>query len=267
MLKAAFRRLPIYPQIRRYRMRRDFWRPEASERRRRSLYQDLILPGDLVFDVGANMGNRSRVFLRLGARTVAYEPHAECAGYLKEVLSDHGNFSLRRVALGRHVGIAELRTCRKTVLSTLSPDFISAVRKSGRFGKLEWRGGQRVRVSTLDGEIARFGVPAFIKIDVEGFERQVLGGLSRPVACVSVEFTAEIIDEAVACIAHLSAMGPCRVQLSRGESMQYEFSGWRAPDQAVSALHRLCKRDRLAWGDVYIRSLVAKRSNPGNGIR
>jgi hypothetical protein len=41
----------------------------------RDFYRRFIRPGDLVFDVGANVGKRSAVFLDLGATVVAIEPN------------------------------------------------------------------------------------------------------------------------------------------------------------------------------------------------
>lgn len=56
----------------------------ACRWRRRALvhYRQFVKSGDLVFDVGANVGNRTAVFLRLGARVVAVEPHASCVAEL-----------------------------------------------------------------------------------------------------------------------------------------------------------------------------------------
>lgn len=46
-------------------------------------------PGDLVYDVGANMGNRTAVFYKLGARVVAFELQAYCPGLLRRVFTGY----------------------------------------------------------------------------------------------------------------------------------------------------------------------------------
>ena len=55
----------------------------------------------------------------------------------------------------------------------------------------EWADHAVVPVTTLDALIDRYGLPAFCKIDVEGFEEAVVRGLSRPIPSVSFEFTPE----------------------------------------------------------------------------
>src|SRR5439155_7684012 len=50
----------------------------------RGFYSAFVGPNDLVFDVGANVGNRTKVFLRLGSRVVAVEPQPACVSLLAE---------------------------------------------------------------------------------------------------------------------------------------------------------------------------------------
>lgn len=50
----------------------------ADDARRMAFYKQWIKPGDLVFDIGANIGNRTRVFADIGARVVAVEPLPHC---------------------------------------------------------------------------------------------------------------------------------------------------------------------------------------------
>ena len=76
--------------------------------------------------------------------------------------------------------------CGAHTISSLSHDWIRSVVASGRFADHVWNRRERVPVDTLDHLMARFGRPSFIKIDVEGFEDQVVAGLSRPVPEMSV---------------------------------------------------------------------------------
>ncbi len=225
------------------------WLPE--DERRYKFYSQFIQSNDLVFDVGANLGNRTKVFLRLGARVVAFEPQSSCADILEAVLGGNPSFHLVREALGDKAGMAEMLVGDAHVLSTLSPQWVQTARQSGRFGKEQWRARQQVVVTTLEQSIAEYGRPAFIKIDVEGFEPQVLSGLDSPLARGSIEFAAEAIDGTISCLEKLATLQPCSFQLSMGEEVVFVWPQWQPLDHAVAALRKLIEADPLAWGDVY----------------
>ncbi len=52
------------------------WTPDDDKRL--SFYRQFIDPDDIVFDVGANMGNRSKIFSKLGKKVVGVEPQSYC---------------------------------------------------------------------------------------------------------------------------------------------------------------------------------------------
>lgn len=222
---------------------------------RRGFYAALVGPGDLVFDVGANVGNRTKVFLRLGARVVAVEPQPACASLLDEAFGDDPLVTVVREALGAAPGEAEMRVSDASTISSMSVNWIEAVRSSGRFAAYRWNRTIAVPVTTLDALIARFGAPVFVKIDVEGFELAVLQGLSRPVRCVSFEFTPECADAGLACVARLESLGFARFNYSAGESVCFESTEWIGASAVRARLESL-RGDVHTFGDVYARADV-----------
>jgi FkbM family methyltransferase len=234
-------------------MMRQFREWTGEDQKRCDFYKQFIAKGDLVFDVGANSGNRTKVFSRLGAIVIAVEPQPECAEFLREVFKDERDVCLIQTALGAAKGQAEMMICSAHTISSLSPAWIRAVKESGRFAKYEWNRTATVSVDTLDNLMAQYGCPRFIKIDVEGFEDQVIFGLSSRVAAISMEFTPEFIESTYACVRHLCRMGRCQFQISFGESMEFALPNWVASDEIR---RRLSEVPMNAFGDLYARFIA-----------
>jgi hypothetical protein len=62
-----------------------------------------------------------------------------------------------------------------------------------------WQEPIEVDVVTLDQLAARYGVPSFVKIDVEGFDDHVLRGMSFQPEALSFEFNREVPQVAQRC--------------------------------------------------------------------
>jgi FkbM family methyltransferase len=178
-----------------------------------------LLPLDaLCFDIGANHGEHTAALLSLGARrVVAVEPQAEVANFIVEAFPNEiisGAVIVRALAIGSERGVAKLFPAQDLgkSMSTLSAQFVEASRTSGR----NWYEAAAIEVDvvTLDSLIVEFGVPDYIKIDVEGFDLEVLRGLSRPIALLSFEFNTQprLIEIAEECISRIDLLG------------QYEFN-------------------------------------------
>jgi FkbM family methyltransferase len=211
-------------------------------------YSNFLKSGDIVFDVGANYGNRSRVFKKIGCKTIAFEPQTPCYDFLKSYFWGDSQVRIEKVALGGAEGTARMKISKNSVLSTLSEEYIQKNVKSGRFSQDSWEGEEIVRVSTLDFFIKKYGCPKFIKIDVEGFEAEVVRGLTEPVEMLSLEFSTETRVNVIEAIEHLAALCNYRFQFSSEESFAFSFD---QPMDLITIKKLLLSFSALEWGDVY----------------
>ncbi len=154
-------------------------------------------------------------------------------------------------ALGSAEGEAEMFISNVSTLSSMNQSWIRRVQNSGRFVRYRWPKKVKVPVTTLDHLIRQYGAPVFCKIDVEGYEVEVLRGLSHPINAVGFEFTHEMIESTYRCIQILSALGSYRFNYSLGESMEMALNTWVDAGEIRSVLAGL--KGRLLWGDVYAR--------------
>jgi FkbM family methyltransferase len=225
-----------------------------GERRRRiRFYRELIGRGELCFDVGANVGDRTELFLAVPARVVAIEPQASCHRTLEDRYGREPRVKLVRAAVGSAPGEAELRKTRAgTVYASLSSEWIDRTRASGRFSSFDWDETERVTVTTLDALIDAHGAPTFCKIDVEGYERSVLEGLSRPIQALSIEFAPEFLDSTAACITRLEELAAYEFNYSLNETLEFARDWWMRPAELLAALEPL-RDNATVFGDVYAR--------------
>lgn len=231
-----------------------YWRP-GRQQALRSLYRPFLPHNGLVFDVGAHVGDRSRAFAALGARVVAFEPQPHVFRVLQFLLRRNLRITLRPEALGKTVGTAPLAiSLIFPTVSSLSRDWRSTLQKNNPgFSKVRWPVTVTVELSTLDAMIAEYGVPDFCKIDVEGYESDVLSGLHHPIAGLSFEFVAGALEQAVAAIQELERIGDYRFNVIEGEKRHFLFAEWHQADAIRAWLD--AGADSLPSGDIYARKV------------
>lgn len=225
-----------------------YWRP-GRQRGLQRLYQPFIQPGTFAFDIGAHLGDRSAAFHALGAKVVALEPQPDIAKWFKRLAKPP--ITLLSMAAGSTVGFADLAISPgNPTLSTLATEWCKRIgERNAGFSQVRWEQRLRVPVTTLDTLIDKYGEPSFIKIDVEGFEAEVLAGLSYPVAALSVEFVAGALEVNHACISHLSRLGDYRYNVVVGEQRHFRWSQWQTPQVVREWLS--AGAEGLASGDLY----------------
>jgi FkbM family methyltransferase len=250
-VKALARKLGMYRAARwvhRHIMNRDELRALRDELR---FYAQFVEPGSLCFDVGANYGAKTEVFLRLGARVVAFEPQSDCMQELRARLGRHPRLVPVNAAVGSSNGKMTL--------------YVGGHRTCSSFVR-EWQGdvvgSVEVPVTTLDDAIEEFGVPRYCKIDVEGFELEVLRGLTHAVPVVSFEYHLERggVAQALACLDRLSSLGELLVNVTPAERSVLAGEQWRRKTDFIDFfVNSIPRMPGYYYGDIFVRINAADR--------
>ncbi len=224
-------------------------------------YAQFLGPGDLAFDIGAHVGNRVLAWLRLGARVVAVEPQPSCVRLLNRLYGRNPRVTIDPRAVSAAPGPVTLHlSARHPTLTTVSDRWVDRASAVAGFSHVRWDQTVSVPACTVDDLIARYGMPRFIKVDVEGHEDQVLASLSEPVDSLSFEVLTADLAVADRCITHLERLCTYRYQFSAGESLRFDPSGWVDATAMRAALRSL--PSSVTSGDVYA-CRVDQRRKPG----
>jgi len=154
--------------------------------------------------------------------------------------------------VGDAAGRAVLSVSERTpTVTTLVQGWREARAEEPDFAAVRWNRRVEVETTTLDLLIARFGMPSFVKVDVEGGEPAVFGGLSRPVPALSFEYLPRALDQVQACLVRLSELGRYSFNWSPGESYRLASASWLSGNELIRQLSAPEARRRS--GDVYAR--------------
>jgi len=236
-------RTGLYPRARAVRRLFLSRRDRAREEEVLAFYRAVVAPGALVFDLGANVGDVAEPLLRIGARVVAVEPQPECLAELRARCGAYPGLVALPAVVGRAAGVATLHLRGHHGASSLRRDWLGDA-----VGTLD------VPMVTLADLVARYGVPAYCKVDVEGSEEDVFATLPHPLPLVSFEYVDFALDRAAACLQMLAPDGGAEANLALTNPPRFLLPEWLPPHELLRRLPGLI-RDGAArsWGDIWVR--------------
>ena len=183
-----------------------------------------VRPGDVVWDVGANVGLFTFAAAHRAARVLAFEPDPWLADMLERTAASCPNVSVMRAAVADYCGRGELHIAKRSRGSNFLMG--DGYDPSGGTRRLE-----QVQVVTLDS--LDEALPNVIKIDVEAGELAVLRGAARLLAHCRPTVICEVAQE------NASAVTACLrgYNLFDGErGIQVDTAAWNTVAVPTTAL-------------------------------
>lgn len=218
-------------------------------KKKKQLNSEFVRLGDLVFDIGAYKGEMTDVYLELGGMIVSLEPNPEQASFLRQKFLQNKNVIVVEMGVGEKT---EERPFYINKSSQGASSF-STKWKDDRFRDDLWS-EKSVKLTTLDDLIKIYGIPAYIKIDAEGYEKLILKGLNTKVKFISFEFTRKYLDDIYSCLEVLSKFGRAQFNYSLATTHQLnlESKEWLDEETFKKAMGKI-ELSSVEGGDVYVK--------------
>jgi len=179
-----------------------------------TLYKEALkgMPSNaLIFDIGANVGNNVEIFLRLGGSIIAVEPDTKNLRCLSARFSKNTKVSIIPKALSDSSS-QEIIYIQDdgTTLHTLSlkwKNYLTSPKNNRWENRKRFSKKQLISTISLNHLIDQYGMPYYIKIDVEGYEEKVIKGLDRKIPLISFEANLpEFLVETLNCLEYLNKL-------------------------------------------------------------
>lgn len=206
---------------------------------------------NLVFDIGANVGQTIEFFLSHAKKIVAFEPNPGLYNELRYKF-DRKNVVLDQRGISNSVGNKVFNISNLHTLSTFSSDWIKNSRFSDTF---DWDLELEVETTTLNNVLDEYGIPDYIKIDIEGHEFDVLTSFDRllETTIIAFEWVEEENEKLIKIIEHLYNLGYKKFHLAFDDKiLMDEQISWKRYDD-IELIPELKPMRKEKWGMAYVK--------------
>ena len=228
-----------------------------------------ISPGDLVFDVGSCEGAKAAEYLNHGAsRVIAFEPNPTMQEFLHKRFDEDPRVTIDPRGLWEKTGIIRFHVsttnpATSTFIDSV-PEYYEAYNRAYRDmpDYIQWDNDILVPVFTLDDAFDLYGIPSFIKIDVESSEEYVLRGMNTIVPAISFEFYPKPLSTFKDSVEVAKSIGYKKFNYiisqssdwNVSESFDYAFDDWVDYETLLEKLLREPINPHSVYGDIYAKA-------------
>lgn len=216
----------------------------------------------IYFDIGVNEGFYTRnLFLSKPDDVdlvVCVDPNPISIDMLEFNLSDYKNnvAIVKKAVSSDKSNYIDFYVCnRRNVISTCDLEWIEHSRFSKRIPRDEWIKTQ-VETTTIDQLVEEYGEPIEIKIDVEGYDLNVIKSMKKYYeGCkISFEWSEEKYLETIGAINYLHRLGYKDFHIQMEDKYDYEPSEYLDYFEVVKKLNEVCVFDRCEmWGMIHVK--------------
>lgn len=205
----------------------------------------------LVFDIGSNIGTTIEFFSQRTSTVIGFEPNPTLFSRLQQRF-ENCNVIIDPRGLSNEIGRKSFRIANADTISTFSDDWVNNSRFTGGY---TWNDSIIVETTTLDSIIEQYGIPDYIKIDVEGYEFEVLTSLTKLLenTIISFEWAEEQKNKIEQTINYLFDLGYKNFSYTEADKIQLSDEiNWRTINE-LNLIENLDSQRKDKWGMIYVK--------------
>ena len=224
----------------------------------------------LIFDIGANEGTVTDKFAKEGHSVIAVEPLPDLCEEIESRYKENDNVTVVNAVVHPSNDPVDFYTIEdNNTLSTLSDDWMVKSRFGSEKSNKVWPIVIKANCVKIDDLIETYGVPDFIKIDVEGSEYDALLTHNKKVnTIISFEWVEELIENTNKCVDHLRNLGytkyrkscchidhediSCHTEKIFNESLYMPIEEFYEDIKSCFSPPNPDQEPHAAWGDIYV---------------
>ncbi len=185
-----------------------------EKRKYKKFYSQFVGNSDFAITVGDSLANVSDALLQSGALTLVVEPLPESIDYVTQKLEKQKNKIILHEDIGAYNAEFAYNEAYEKKILPYSSNLTVSENKSV------------VKITTTDELIRAYGVPAFLFINANGYENDVLKGLNTPVLILAVAFYSYLSEKTIEVVRRLMYIGDYEFNWIVDEEANFQSKKW-----------------------------------------
>jgi FkbM family methyltransferase len=210
-----------------------------ERRKLKSFYKNFIGNSDFVITIGDVFSNITEIALNIGAMVLVVEPLPENFKVLQERLAKFPNSMLLHKDIGAFTAEFSYNQAYERNILPYSSNLTVSENQA------------LVKITTVDELIREYGVPTFLKINANGFENEVLKGLSHKLFVISFSFYSYLHEKTIENIRRLIILGDYEFNWILDENPKFESKTWLSARELHTSMSEFSK-ERFS-GEIFAR--------------
>jgi FkbM family methyltransferase len=206
---------------------------------------------NLIFDIGANIGNTVSQFNTVANKVICFEPNPILVNHLKNrFINDSVIVDERGVS--NKGGTQTFKISNADTISTLSEDWVTNSRFTESY---IWDNHIQIETVTLDSIIEQYGIPDYVKIDVEGHEYELLTSFTKflPDTLFSFEWAEEQKSKIDLTMQHLNKLGYDSFAFTDADEILFDEHIHWSKLKDFNFIELLDSERKEKWGMIYFK--------------